>query len=110
VLCLRYIALDGLHIHDSVKQVVATALRAGDPSKYRDFRGRVVAVTHGTGYRGGRRTCAVHCGHALPAGESGVREAFFPAVRKFMASSGAASMFRIRAICERMKARRPLSA
>lgn len=33
-----HIALDGLHIHDSVKQVVATALRAGDPSRYRDYR------------------------------------------------------------------------
>jgi Transcriptional regulatory protein, C terminal/AAA ATPase domain len=33
-----HIALDGLHIHDAVKQVVATALRSSDPSKYRDYR------------------------------------------------------------------------
>jgi hypothetical protein len=33
-----HIALDGLHIHDSVKQVVATALRSSDPSKYRNYR------------------------------------------------------------------------
>jgi predicted Ser/Thr protein kinase len=33
-----YIGLDGLHIHDSVKQVVATALRATDPSQYRNYR------------------------------------------------------------------------
>jgi predicted Ser/Thr protein kinase len=33
-----HIGLDGLHINDSVKQVVATALRATDPSKYRDYR------------------------------------------------------------------------
>ena len=33
-----YIDLDGLHIHDSVKQVLATSLRATDPSKYRDYR------------------------------------------------------------------------
>ena len=32
------ITLDGLHIHDAVKQVVATALRSSDPSKYRDYR------------------------------------------------------------------------
>jgi transcriptional regulator/AAA ATPase-like protein len=32
------IGLDGLHIHDAVKQVVATALRSSDPSKYRDYR------------------------------------------------------------------------
>jgi hypothetical protein len=32
------IDLDGLHIHDSVKQVVAASLRAADPSKYRDYR------------------------------------------------------------------------
>ena len=33
-----HIALDGLHIHDAVKQVVAASLRASDPSKYRDYR------------------------------------------------------------------------
>jgi Transcriptional regulatory protein, C terminal len=33
-----HIALDGLHIHDAIKQVVATALRATDPSRYRDYR------------------------------------------------------------------------
>jgi hypothetical protein len=33
-----HIALDGLHIHDAVKQVVASALRSIDPSKYRDYR------------------------------------------------------------------------
>lgn len=33
-----HIDLDGLHIHDSVKQVVAASLRATDPSKYRDYR------------------------------------------------------------------------
>lgn len=33
-----HIALDGLHIHDAVKQVVATGLRASDPSKYREYR------------------------------------------------------------------------
>jgi hypothetical protein len=32
------IDLDGLHVHDSVKQVIATALRAADPSKYREYR------------------------------------------------------------------------
>lgn len=32
------IDLDGLHIHDSVKQVMATGLRATDPSKYRGYR------------------------------------------------------------------------
>jgi hypothetical protein len=29
---------DGLHIHDSVRQVLATGLRATDPSKYREYR------------------------------------------------------------------------
>jgi predicted Ser/Thr protein kinase len=29
---------DGLHIHDSVRQVLATTLRATDPSKYQDYR------------------------------------------------------------------------
>ena len=33
-----HIALDGLHIHDAVKQVIAASLRASDPSKYRDYR------------------------------------------------------------------------
>jgi hypothetical protein len=33
-----HIDLDGLHVHDSVKQVVAASLRATDPSKYRDYR------------------------------------------------------------------------
>jgi hypothetical protein len=33
-----HIALDGLHIHDAVKQVVATALRAADPAMYREYR------------------------------------------------------------------------
>jgi hypothetical protein len=33
-----HISLDGLHINDSVKQVMATTLRAIDPSKYRDYR------------------------------------------------------------------------
>lgn len=33
-----HIALDGLHIHDAVKQVIATNLRASDPSRYRDYR------------------------------------------------------------------------
>jgi len=33
-----HINLDGLHIHDLVKQAMATALRAIDPSKYRDYR------------------------------------------------------------------------
>jgi len=33
-----HIDLDGLHIHDSVKQVIAADLRATDPSKYRDYR------------------------------------------------------------------------
>ncbi len=33
-----HITLDGLHIHDSVKQVIATALRSGDPARYRDLR------------------------------------------------------------------------
>jgi serine/threonine protein kinase len=33
-----HISLDGLHINDSVKQVIATTLRAIDPSKYRDYR------------------------------------------------------------------------
>jgi hypothetical protein len=33
-----HIALDGLHIHDSVKQVVATSLRSTDPSKYWGYR------------------------------------------------------------------------
>ena len=32
------IDLDGLHIHDSVKQVMATALRATDPTRYRGYR------------------------------------------------------------------------
>lgn len=32
------IDLDGLHIHDSVKQVIGASLRATDPSKYRDYR------------------------------------------------------------------------
>jgi hypothetical protein len=32
------IDLDGLHVHDSVKQVIAASLRATDPSKYRDYR------------------------------------------------------------------------
>ena len=30
--------LDGLHIHDSVKQVLATALRAGNPAEYCEYR------------------------------------------------------------------------
>jgi hypothetical protein len=33
-----HIDLDGLHIQDSVKQVVAASLRATDPSKHRDYR------------------------------------------------------------------------
>jgi hypothetical protein len=33
-----HISLDGLHINDSVKQVMATTLRAIDPSKYRNYR------------------------------------------------------------------------
>lgn len=33
-----HIDMDGLHVHDSVKQVIATALRSADPSKYRDLR------------------------------------------------------------------------
>jgi hypothetical protein len=33
-----HIDVDGLHIHDSVKQVVAAALRSTDPTKYRDYR------------------------------------------------------------------------
>lgn len=33
-----HIALDGLHIHDAVKQVVASALRSSDPIRYRDYR------------------------------------------------------------------------
>ena len=32
------IDLDGLHIHDSVKQVIGASLRAADPSKYREYR------------------------------------------------------------------------
>jgi hypothetical protein len=32
------IDLDGLHIHDSVKQVIAMALRATDPTKYLGYR------------------------------------------------------------------------
>lgn len=32
------IDVDGLHIHDSVKQVIGASLRATDPSKYRDYR------------------------------------------------------------------------
>ena len=33
-----HIGLDGLRIHDSVKQVIATSLQASDPSKFRDNR------------------------------------------------------------------------
>jgi len=33
-----HISLDGLHINDSVKQVMATTLRAIDPRTYRDYR------------------------------------------------------------------------
>ena len=33
-----HIDLDGLHVHDAVKQVVATNLRATDPTRYRDHR------------------------------------------------------------------------
>jgi hypothetical protein len=33
-----HIGLDGLRIHDSVKQVIAAALQASDPSKFRDHR------------------------------------------------------------------------
>ena len=33
-----HIDIDGLHIHDSVKQVMAASLRATDPSKYREYR------------------------------------------------------------------------
>ncbi len=29
---------DGLHLHDSVQQAIASALRAGDPSSYRNYR------------------------------------------------------------------------
>ena len=32
------IDLDGLHIHDAVKQVMASTLRSADPSKYRNYR------------------------------------------------------------------------
>jgi hypothetical protein len=32
------IDMDGLHIHDAVKQVIGASLRATDPSKYRDYR------------------------------------------------------------------------
>lgn len=35
-----HIALDGLHVHDAVKQVVAANLRASDPSRYREYRRR----------------------------------------------------------------------
>jgi Transcriptional regulatory protein, C terminal/AAA ATPase domain len=33
-----HIDADGLHIHDSVKQVLATTLRSADPTRYREFR------------------------------------------------------------------------
>jgi predicted Ser/Thr protein kinase len=33
-----HIDLDGLHIHDAVKEVVAGSLRSADPSKYRGYR------------------------------------------------------------------------
>jgi len=33
-----HIELDGIHVHDSVKQVIATALKATDPSKYRQYQ------------------------------------------------------------------------
>lgn len=33
-----YIDVDGLHIHDSVKQVIAADLRSTDPTRYRDYR------------------------------------------------------------------------
>ena len=32
------IDLDGLHIHDSVKQVIGASLRSTDPTRYRDYR------------------------------------------------------------------------
>jgi hypothetical protein len=32
------IDVDGLHIHDAVKEVLATTLRAADPRKYREYR------------------------------------------------------------------------
>jgi hypothetical protein len=35
-----HIELDGLHLHDSVKQVIATALKAADPVKYREIQHR----------------------------------------------------------------------
>jgi hypothetical protein len=38
VLPFVHIALDGLHIHDAVKQVIAAGMRSSDPSKYREYR------------------------------------------------------------------------
>jgi len=33
-----HIELDGIHVHDSVKQVIAAALKATDPAKYRQYQ------------------------------------------------------------------------
>jgi hypothetical protein len=35
-----HIELDGLHVHDSVKQVIAAALKAADPVRYRELQHR----------------------------------------------------------------------
>lgn len=33
-----HIELDGIHVHDSVKQVIASALKSTDPAKYREYQ------------------------------------------------------------------------
>ncbi|HLW55324.1 MAG TPA: winged helix-turn-helix domain-containing protein [Candidatus Angelobacter sp.] len=99
-----HIALDGLHIHDSVKQVVATTLRASDPSKYRDYRRAAwsqLRVELGTAASTDLWRYTADMLYLLE--NPGIREAFFPSGAQVyrLEPAGAQDGAAIRAICER---------
>jgi hypothetical protein len=99
-----YIALDGLHIHDSVKQVVATTLRAGDPSKYRDFRRAAWSQLRTELATAAAPDLWRYTADMLYLLENpGVREAFFPSGAQVHGVEPARALDgpTIRAICER---------